>query len=527
MLPTRLNRRRLLRGLGGAVVAAPFLSSVAERQARSEGVSAEPPRRLIVVFTHYGCLTTRWFPALSQGPLSAADYAATPTLAAMAPHADKLLMVRGIRSMNQWDVAGTLGQTKDPHLQACGSYFTCYPLSTDPSPFDPTPTGRSLDHVCAEQVNPGGAAPLVLRLGNATDTAMSEISYSDAGKPFAGVGSPATVFSSLTNLFGDGPVSPDTYRAARGKSVIDIIRDDLTRLQRHDMSQRDAQQLADWVELLHQTSGAVTNQCGAATATTLGLGAASVQAASDPAVASDLGQVTRVMLDLAALSALCDANRVIVIKYPPNYVFDFLGLTLDAHGISHRTGNGTFTGPCIDGAFDMIQKIDTWYAEQFAYLVGRLDGLGEGSGTLLDNTATVWFQELADGHAHNLNNLPILQAGACGGYFKTGWAVNVDGGAANLGAGNSEAECEDGMTTTDYTSLGTPSDRASRPINKYFCNLMNALGVKAGADGFASPGGTMPVTHFGKYDSSALFANPENPPELDDPGEYSELRGSG
>ena len=39
---------------------------------------------------------------------------------------------------------------------------------------------------------------------------------------------------------------------------------------------------------------------------------------------------------------------------------------------------------------------------------------------LLDNSAAVWFNEMSDGNAHNMNNVPILQAGSAGGYFKTG-----------------------------------------------------------------------------------------------------------
>ena len=34
-MKTRIHRRVFLRGLGGAAVAAPFLTSVAERQAKS------------------------------------------------------------------------------------------------------------------------------------------------------------------------------------------------------------------------------------------------------------------------------------------------------------------------------------------------------------------------------------------------------------------------------------------------------------------------------------------------------------
>ena len=96
----RLNRRIFLRGLGGAIVAAPFLSSVWERAARAQSVApAGPSKRLIVMFTHYGCITNQWFPTKSHGPLTKEDLMST-TLAPLAPFVDKLLIPRGIRSMN-------------------------------------------------------------------------------------------------------------------------------------------------------------------------------------------------------------------------------------------------------------------------------------------------------------------------------------------------------------------------------------------------------------------------------------------
>ena len=158
-----MNRRIFLRGLGGAVVAAPFLSSVAERAAKAQGTAVAAPKRLIVMFTHYGCLTNRWFPTKSHGPLAAADYEAT-TLKHLAPYASKLLMPRGIRAMNEWSFQGTHGQTNDPHTQVVGSYFTCYPVTPDDGKFNAKPTGRSLDHIAAEQVNPSGT-PLFIQIG--------------------------------------------------------------------------------------------------------------------------------------------------------------------------------------------------------------------------------------------------------------------------------------------------------------------------------------------------------------------------
>ena len=134
-------------------------------------------------------------------------------------------------------------------------------------------------------------------------------------------------------------------------------------------------------------------------------------------------------MDLALLTAMCDNNRVIFLKMPGNFVYKNLGLTLESHSVSHRTGNANQGGTCVSNALEMVHTIDKYYAELFAYFVGRLDAFSEGDGkTVLDNTATVWFQEMSDGNSHNLNNMPILQAGSCGGYFKTGWAINVEGG---------------------------------------------------------------------------------------------------
>jgi len=56
---------------------------------------------------------------------------------------------------------------------------------------------------------------------------------------------------------------------------------------------------------------------------------------------------------------------------------------------------------------------------------------------------------------------------------------------------------------------------------------MNAIGVKAGADGFPVKGGTAPVTKYGKYDDTKLFADGgTKPATIANPGEYTELRGS-
>ena len=546
-----LNRRTMLRGLGGAAVAAPFLPSVLEQEAKAQGMTAATPQRLIVFYTHYGCLTDRWFPKLSHGPLTTADYMAMDTLQPMAPYAKKLLMVRGIRSMNEWSNEGSYGQKNDPHTQVNGSFFTCQPVTpnadsgfdtSDPSGVSPKqaakPTGPSLDHVCAQQVNRNGAAPLFIEIngasGNSTNT-MHIISWSKAQEIFPGVSSPMALYNTLTGLFGSGSVNPDTYAVAKGKSIIDCVRDDLNRYKAFKMSGADQQRLSDWTELLHYaTPGTGSNggMCTMASATDpngLNLTSTRLATASKLGTSIDIDTAAKTFMDLALLTALCDNNRVIFVKMPGNFVYKNLGLTLESHSVSHRTGNANQGGTCVSNALEMVHTIDKYYAQLFAYFVGRLDSVSEGTGkTVLDNTATVWFQEMSDGNSHNLNNLPILQAGGAGGYFKQGWAVNVEKGATDMSQGNSDSDCMGGQSPSNkLDSLGTPPTTATMPINKYFCNLMNAIGVKAGADGFPAMGGTNPVSKYGKYDDTKLFSDGgTKAATIANPGEYTELRGS-
>jgi hypothetical protein len=565
-MTTRMHRRKFLRGLGGAVVAAPFLSSVWERAAK--GQTTTKPKQLIVMFTHYGCVTTKFFPQKSHGALTASDL--TNSIAPLAPYVSKLLIPRGIRAMNEWTASnngtGGRGQGNDPHLNVVGSYFTLQPVTpntNNPVSFDQAtkfnakPVGTSLDHIIAQQLSPSGT-PLFMRVGNSGGTngesPQSNISYlkaasAAAGDPaaiYSGLGTPSQVFSALTNLFNSGtPVSPDTYAATRGKKVSDLVKGDLEALKRIDMSADDKNKIAVWESLLNDMGTVVTasNQCTMNLATMLGATQANVNAAGMGGLGRDvLTTMVTSSLDgadmysvMAVLSAVCNYNPVTFLKYPPNYVFSGLSIPEEAHALSHRLSDANMAGACYPNALNLLRTIDTYYATKFAKLVGMLDGIKNPDGsTLLDNTATVWFQELSDGNAHNLNNLPIVQAGGCGGYFKTGWAVNVDTantGSATLTAGNSESQCTDGTSNQQANginqSTGTPATVANAPINKYFCNLMNALGVMADASGFPKKGGTAPVTKFGYSDLTTDFDGGLGAvagATIHSPGEYTALK---
>jgi hypothetical protein len=530
-----MNRRIFLRGVGGLTLAAPFLSSFNE----ARGQSATPPKRLVIYYTHNGCLTDRWFPTVEDGPLTAADL--TGTLAPLAPYASKLLLPRGFRSMNAY----AQGQTIDPHDQACGSKLTCAPISTDSNRYA---TAESLDHTVAKQINPNKNTPLVLSVGAPSTKVKEVISFSGPNTAFPSNVNPQTVFNALTLGSGMTPTPTTTmpsmpaavdYHIKRGQSLIDLVRGDLTRLQGAKMSSADQTRIQNWLDLLRDTevgtggmgstgggTTAMPAACTTDTATKLGITADALTAASPtgkitggttsfgapPAPGNNEGDNNLktsftlggdMMMNLIALNMICDANRVFVFLYPGYVVYNWDGMAFvnDHHGLSHRTGDNSVGGACgVDNVLDKINQIDQWLAGKFAKLVGLLDSVSEGNGTMLDNTATMWLSELSDGAAHNINNLPILIAGSAGGYLKQGVAVNVESPGKNISNGASDSSCMNGGQIGNTGSTG-----GNVPINKLYVTLMNAVGC-------TDNGGK--VTQFGVMDGTSANAGISNPGEV-------------
>lgn len=503
-----MKRRLFLKGVGGAALATPFLSSVYGARTAAAGALATQPRRLVIFYTQNGCLTNRWFPTVEDGPITASALTGT-TLEGLGPYASKLLFPRGLGMYPRGNVTIDGVQYFDPHDQGMGSKLTCAPIDSSGSHYA---LGRSLDHLVAERVNPGSKSPLVLSVmstsfGGSAPNVKQVLSYSAPQEPYSAESNPANVYRSLTDVFvGGDPTSEADYRVAQGQSVIDLVSEDLEAFQRLNMSSADRQRVQDWLDLMRDTEQqVVAAACNADTAAMLGINDTAISAASgDGRGFVDLGTAFTLggdmMLNLIALTMMCDTNRSIIMHWPGfvTFTWDDLAHTYDHHGLSHRNGSAEVGGTCVDGVLDRIAEIDRWYAARYVKLVELLDSIPEGDVKLLDNSAVMWLPELADGNAHNNNNLPIVIAGSAGGYLKQGVSVNLEGG--ELGTGNSEADC---ASTGDDVGFGTGSNRGNVPINKLYVTLLNALGATS-EDG-------SPVTEFGMVDSNDIDAGITNP----------------
>jgi hypothetical protein len=493
-----VNRRFFLKSATGLALAAPFLPSLWRRLAR--GADAAPVRRTVLFHTPCGCVTTRWFPKIEDGPIDAGALAGT-TLEPLTPYAGKLLFPRGLRAMNQYGS----GQSIDPHLQAMGSKLTCAAIETSTRRYA---LSHSVDHEMARQINPAGRAPLVIGIGTNDTYGGNLLSYSASMTPTPVTKSPRTLYSSFGDLIVADPGQLE-YMRQRNLSVLDAVRDDLKTYQSLDMGASDRQRVTAWLDLLRDSEKNLA--AAACNPSRVGIDDAGLDAASATGNATGAtGHATEytlgadMMFNLMALSMLCDTNRVFVMVFSGYVVFDWDGihLTHDHDGIAHRTGDFSVGGKCLADVLAMLKQIDGWYAAKFTKLVSLLDGLPEGDVSLLDNTATTWLQEFSDGGASNLNNAPIVIAGSAGGYLKQGRAVNVEG--QPIGPGHSEDNCTPGSDQQLRNNMGSTGGNV--PINKLYVTLLNAMGC-------TGPGGG-PVTTFGVFDGMTAAPGIMNPGEL-------------
>ena len=96
----------------------------------------------------------------------------------------------------------------------------------------------------------------------------------------------------------------------------------------------------------------------------------------------------------------------------------------------------------------VFELVTRWHHEQLAHLIRRLAETDDGDGTLLDNSMLVLGSNLADGHDHGEEDLPILVAGRAGGSIRTGRAIRYR-----------EKTSMSGLHLAALRRLGVPAER--------------------------------------------------------------------
>jgi hypothetical protein len=143
-----------------------------------------------------------------------------------------------------------------------------------------------------------------------------------------------------------------------------------------------------------------------------------VGAQMDVKAKANFPAVSKLQIDLMTTALQCGVTNVASLQHGNSVdqcTYPWLGVRRTGHDLSHGSSRTE------------QQKVYHWYAEQFAYLLGKLDAAKEGAGSMLDNTVVLWIMEFGDSYGHRLRNLMWFVAGNAGGFLKQGQVIKFTG----------------------------------------------------------------------------------------------------
>jgi hypothetical protein len=386
-------------------IALPWLEVMTPpRSARA----ATPPRRFLSFFEPNGYVRSAWVPTGTE-----TSFTLNRSLKPLEPHLKDIVILDGLNN------TAALPQPGDDHMRGMGSMLTGTQLlegkmmggSGRPAGFA---AGISVDQELVNRLKP----PTKLRsleLGVQSGR-LGEVygisSYGGPNQPLPVTNDPAAVFD---RLFADGatgagdPGAAERLRAER-RSVLDAVKESyaavLPRLSAEDRRKLDAHfthlRSLETRFLDLSTGGGGCDR--------------PARPALDHRANANFPAVGKLQMDLLVAALACDLTRVGSLQWSHSVGdvrFTWLGASRGHHDMSHDPDSNTAT-------WELVTKIDTWYAEQFAYLLGRLKSIQEGDRTLLDNCLVVWCNELSRGNSHSHDNQPFVLAGRAGGALRTG-----------------------------------------------------------------------------------------------------------
>jgi Protein of unknown function (DUF1552) len=397
-----LPRRTFLRGMS-ATVALPLLDAMVPSMTALAQTPARPVRRLGFVYMPMGCDLPRWTPPGPAGG-EARLGELSPTLQSLAPVVDHLTVISNMELKNAYP--GTHATSNAAFLSAAKAKWT---ESSDYY------LGTTVDQIAAKQIGYQTLLPslelsmdLLQTVGQCDNgyacVYQNNLSWSSPTTPLPAEAHPRIVFE---RLFGEGGSAADRRAALRRRaSLLDSVRDDITRLQK-TLGPEDQTRVGQYLDTVRE----VERRIQKAEAQT------SEQALPDldrpvgvPAAYADHA---RLMFDLQVLALQGDVTRVITFQLAretSNRTYTEIGVPDPHHPLTHH-GNDP-------EKIARMAKINAFHVSLFAYFLEKLKSTPEGDGSLLDHSIYLYGSGMGNPNVHDHVNLPILVAGGGAGKVK-------------------------------------------------------------------------------------------------------------
>lgn len=418
------TRRQFLRGVGGSLLALPWMESLSLAKTASQAI----PQRMVQFYVPIGVVRRGFFPGeqddiipkgnlgnvmkslgkqdpnFRQGKLEEL----TPTIQPLEEMKHKVTLITGMDR--------TFQQGTDVHAQ-CAS---CYLSSAKPYTIQGTawPLDRTLDHIVADKIGTTTPFPTLefscnSHRDNKESIYFDNISWYGTGHLAPSIRDPRKMYRRLFS----------TKEVQQFRDVTDLVLEDAHSL-RKSLSQNDKQKFAEYFDSIRT----IEKQMDRLEAMRSEL--AKVDFEEPPEAYLPRGEYIRLMGDLMVAALQSGLTNVATFMVGPErwdtpYLFESLfDKPRSHHQMSHNQTK----------MIDDLLKVDRFHMEQFAYLIEKMDSIEQADGSsLLDNTLMTYGSGLGDGSTHQYNDLPIIVAGG-GKKVKSGLHINMPEGTplANL-----------------------------------------------------------------------------------------------
>jgi hypothetical protein len=398
------SRREFLKDLGLSAAALPFLLNLPSLGLAS---SSTRKQRLVVMFSPNGVVPSTFWPD-EQGE----SFTLKRSLAPLDPYKDQLMVLRGVFDKVKGD--------GDNHMRGIGCLLTgieLFPGNIQGGSHTPAgwSSGHSIDQEIARYLQSKaetktrfGSLEFGVMVPDRADT-WTRMVYAGPNKPIAPIDDPYQMFSKLYGKAKD---------QALLRSILDDVTADLDKL-KSAVGKEDQRLLEEHATFVREMEREL------AEAGNLTLNHAQPQLDSNVKEENDnIPKISKMQIDLMVNSFANDFTRVATLQYTNSVGqarMRWLGVDENHHELSHEPDSNS-------EAQEKLTKINTWFAEQLAYLCQRLRETPEpgGEGTLLDNTTILWTNELGQGNSHTLDNIPFVAVGGGLGW-KMGRSLKFDG----------------------------------------------------------------------------------------------------
>jgi len=396
-------------GLSSAAI--PFVLHLPSLGAIAAETASTKKKRLVFIFSPNGVIPDHFWPE-KEGT----DFELKRILQPFSNFKNQLLTLHGINNKIKGD--------GDGHMRGIGCLLTGKELFPgDVQGGSDTPAGWcqgiSVDQHLKNklQADPNtqtrfGSLEFGVMVPDRADT-WTRMSYAGPNQPVAPIDNPYQMFD---KLYGQ------TKNRALLASVLDELTDDFRKVEKV-VSAEDRHLLQEHLTMVREVEKELNTELAKTKQTDVGHAVPELT----PNVAEqndNIPELCRMQLDLLVNSFASDFARIATFQITNSVgqpKMKWLGIDQSHHELSHEPDSN-------EEAYEKLIKINTWYAEQVAYLAKRLSEIPEpgGDGSLLDNTTLVWTNELGKGNSHTRDNIPFILVGGGLGY-KTGRAVDFKG----------------------------------------------------------------------------------------------------